>query len=63
MPEFVLRPIKKPISDAGQPFNGPKKHSNESKFKMTLVLEHLFSNLTSDEVSKRCHFSLEFFFS
>ena len=28
---------------------------------MTQILEHLFSNLTSGEVSKRCHFSLEIF--
>ena len=26
---------------------------------MTQILEHLFSNLTSGEVSNRCHFSLE----
>ena len=28
---------------------------------MTQILEHLLSNLTSGEVSKRCHFSLEIF--
>ena len=26
---------------------------------MTQILEHLFSNLTSGEVLKQCHFSLE----
>ena len=39
----------------------PWKHSHESKFKMTQIFEHLFSNLTSGEVSKRNHFSLEIF--
>ena len=39
----------------------PWKHSHESKFKMTQIFEHLFSNLTSGEVSKRNHFNLEIF--
>ena len=36
----VQRPIKKPISDAEQLVNGPEKHCNESKFRMTQILEN-----------------------
>ena len=60
--KFAQGPIKRLYMTLGSKLVVPRIIPlNESKFKMTQILEHLFSNLNSGEGSKRCHFSLEIF--
>ena len=59
--KFVQRPIKSLYLTPDSRLMVPRRIPTSRSLERRKFFQHLFSNLTSGKVSKRCHFSLEFF--